>query len=105
MAIAELNDEQLVHKMLSTERELVAARFAHAQSTLENTASLRVLRKDIARLATEARRREVEAGLNKDALMSKYRNSFAADGTQSEADGGSGGGFLSGIVDKLTSDE
>lgn len=105
MAISELNDEQLVHKMLSAERELVAARFAHAQSTLENTASLRVLRKDIARLATEARRREIEGGLNKDSLMSKYRSTYSADGSQADQESGSGGGFLSGIVDKLTSDE
>jgi large subunit ribosomal protein L29 len=103
MAFADLSDEQLVHKMMSTERELIAARFAHAANQLENTASLRVLRKDIARLQTEARTRETAGGLNKDALIAKYRGSFSSDGAPAAA--GEQGGFLQGIVDKLASAE
>ena len=55
---AELSDEQLVHKVLQAERDLVATRFKHKTNTLENTSTLRVIRRDIARLHTEARRRD-----------------------------------------------
>jgi large subunit ribosomal protein L29 len=100
----DLSDEQLVHKMLGIERNLVASRFAHAQNQLENTASLRVLRKDIARIQTETRKREVQGGLPKDGLLAIHRTTFKADGVGT--DGGSeSGGFLQGIVDKLTGDE
>ena len=50
----DLTDEQLVHKVLQVERDLVTARFKHSMNQLENTARLRVLRRDIARLQTEA---------------------------------------------------
>lgn len=102
----ELSDEQLVHKALAAERDLVVARFSHSAGSLENTAALSVLRKDIARIRTEARRREREQGLAKDALVNAHRSSFASSGG---VDGGESdeakGGFLKGIVDKLTNNE
>lgn len=98
---AELTDEQLVHKALQIERDLVTARFKHSMNQLENTARLRVLRRDIARIQTEARTRELKAGLEKNALMARHQASFGAvrgaGAAQPEK-----GGFLSGIVDKLT---
>lgn len=104
---SELSDEQLVHKALSTERELVTARFAHSMGQLENTATLKVLRRDIARIKTEARRREADQGLGKDALFNRYRPSFQAEGAapaEPEAQEEKGG-FLKGIVDKLKGSE
>lgn len=101
---AELSDEQLVHKVLQAERDLVATRFKHKTNTLENTSTLRVIRRDIARLHTEARRREREAGLAKGALVSKHASSFSR-ATGAEAAPTEKGGFLSGIVDKLTGKE
>jgi large subunit ribosomal protein L29 len=103
-AFSDLTDEQLVHRVLQTERDLVTARFKHSMNQLENTARLRVLRRDIARLQTEARSREAAAGLAKNALLSKHSASFGAarpaGGPAAEK-----GGFLSGIVDKLTGKE
>ena len=50
---SEFSDEALVHKVLDNERVLVAARFKHSMNQLENTASLRFVRRDIARFRTE----------------------------------------------------
>lgn len=109
MATAEyknLSDEQLAHKVIESERALVGLKFQHSMSTLENTSKLGKLKKDIARLKTEARRRETAQGLGKDSLVQSHAKSFAksapaAKATTEEA----AGGFLSGIVDKLTGKE
>jgi len=99
-------DEQLVHRVLQAERELVAARFKRSMNQLENTARLRVLRREIARLRTEARARETANGLAKDALIVKHRATFGGVVTRpSGAAPAEKGGFLSGIVDKLTGKE
>ncbi len=101
--MADLNDEQLVHRMLQVERDLVAARFKHSMNQLENTAHLGGLRKEIARLKTEARKREASAGLAKNALFERHASSFGASAEGAIESGAEKGGFLSGIVDKLTS--
>jgi large subunit ribosomal protein L29 len=103
-AYADLSDADLVHKVFQTERDLVAARFKHSMNQLENTAKLGVLRRDIARLRTEARQREVKNGLPKGRLLEMHRATFAGAAKQgsAEAPAGEKGGFLSGIVDKLT---
>lgn len=103
---ADLNDEQLVHRVMQVERDLVAMRFKHSMNQLANTAGLRELRAEIARLRTEARSRELANGLGKDALIAKHRGSFTlgARGTGA-APAQEKGGFLSGIVDKLTGKE
>jgi len=100
----DLSDEQLVHSVLTTERELVTARFAHSMQQLENTAELRVLRREIARLLTEARRREAAQELPKDSLLQAHRGSFSPDATAAEAQPEKGG-FLSGIVDKFSNED
>ncbi|MEQ1501393.1 MAG: 50S ribosomal protein L29 [Myxococcota bacterium] len=105
-SFTDLSDEQLVHRMLQTERDLVSARFKHSMNQLENTSRLRVLRRDIARLRTEARRREAGNGLARNVLVARHSGSFGA--ARSSGSGGAPaekGGFLSGIVDKLTGKE
>lgn len=104
MSHADLTDEQLVHNMLQAERELVTARFKHKTNTLENTSTLRVIRRDIARLRTEARRRELEGSMSKGSLMSTHARTFSTEGGVVAA-AAEKGGFLSGIVDKLTGKE
>jgi large subunit ribosomal protein L29 len=99
-----LSDEALVHHELQLERDLVRRNFAHKTNQLENTAELKVLRRDIARTRTEERTREVAQGLAKDALRNRFRATFkpdvAASSTDSAAQGGTGG-FLSGIANKF----
>lgn len=99
----DLDDAALVHLLLGNERELVSSRFRHSLNKLENTASLRVLRRDIARARTELRSREVAQGLGPNAIARQHRGSFVA-GVES-GQGATKGGFLSGVVDKLTADE
>lgn len=100
----ELSDEQLAHRVLQTERDLVAARFKHSMNQLENTSHLRTLRRDIARLRTEARGREKASGLEKDTLISRHSATFGANAASGAAQAEKGG-FLAGIVDKLTGKE
>jgi ribosomal protein L29 len=102
---ADLSDEEIVHRLLQVERDLVAMRFKHSMSQLANTAGLRELRADIARLRTEARGRELRAGASKDSLLARHRASFVPSGRAAAAAAPEKGGFLSGIVDKLTGKE
>jgi large subunit ribosomal protein L29 len=102
--IPTLSDEALTHHLFEVERDLVRARFAHSMGQLENTATLGRLRKSIARIKTETRKRELSQGLPKDALIRAHRASFkAAASTESVGQSAEErGGFLQGIVDKLT---
>ena len=106
MAYSELTDEQLVHQVLQTERDLIGARFKHSTSQLENTSKLRVLRREIARLRTETRSREIAQGLAKNGLLIQHRKTFGgAAPSEAASPAQEKGGFLSGIVDKLTGKE
>jgi large subunit ribosomal protein L29 len=106
MSFSELSDQDLVAKMYAVERDLVSARFAHSTNTLENTAELRNLRKEIARLRTETRSRELAQGLAKDALIAKHRPAPGEGAAADSADANeSQGSFLSGIVDKITGND
>ena len=97
-----LEDEALVYFPLANERELVARRFKHSQSQLENTASLRDVRRDIARARTELRAREISTGAGPNTLTRAHRGSYSGAAADQEAPKS---GFLSGVVDKLTADE
>jgi ribosomal protein L29 len=100
-----MTDVELIHSLLDTERELIGSRIRHSMNQLENTAGLKVLRKSIAQFHTEARRREIDQGLRKDTLLHAHRRSYQA-GTASAGEGDAEkGGFLSGIVDKLSAQE
>jgi large subunit ribosomal protein L29 len=106
----DLSDEQLVHEVLQSERELVGGRFKLSMQQLENTSRLRVIRKEIARMRTEARRREIAAGLARDTLLARHRRTFsaadrAAGAAAAPAAKAEKGGFLAGIVDKLKGKE
>lgn len=59
--IKELSSTELQDKLVALQAELVKMRMNHAVSPLENPLSLRSQRKDIARLLTEQRKRELQA--------------------------------------------
>ena len=103
--LAEKSDQELIHDLLDTERELIGVRMRHSMNQLENTAGLKDLRRTVARIHTEARRREIEQGLRKDTLLHTHRQSYVAGGVGEGDAGGDKGGFLSGIVDKLSGQE
>jgi ribosomal protein L29 len=99
--ISAFSDEKLVHTELQLERELIAARFRHYTNQLEDSSVLKTLRRDIARLQTAARSRELEQELGKDALRTTHSVTFKPEAGSGDGEGASG--FLKGIVDKISS--
>lgn len=59
--IRELSDAQLVEKLKEMRAELFNLRFQMATSQLDNTARVKTVKKDIARICTELRAREINA--------------------------------------------
>lgn len=57
LSIADLND-----RLEQTRTQLVKMKMNHTVSPLDNPNLIRATRKDIARILTELRRREIEAG-------------------------------------------
>ena len=62
--LRELPDEELYARIDSAKEELFNLRFQLATGQLDNTARLRELRHDVARLATVLREREIELELD-----------------------------------------
>ena len=59
--IRELSDAQLVEKLDEMRTELFNLRFQMATSQLDNTARVSVVKRDIARIQTEMRARQIAA--------------------------------------------
>ena len=64
----EFGDAELVDRMAATKEELFNLRFQLATGQLDNNARIRTLRKDVARINTLLREREIAAH---DALVGK----------------------------------
>ena len=58
-ALRELDDERLVEELRKAKEELFNLRFQTATGQLENHGRLRAVRRDIARIYTEMREREL----------------------------------------------
>lgn len=58
--LREMNDEQLVHELRETEQELFRLRFQAATEKLDAPSNLKKLRRDIARIKTILRERELQ---------------------------------------------
>lgn len=59
--IRELTNEELGEKLDEARAELFNLRFQMATSQLDNTARVKTVKKDIARICTEQRAREIKA--------------------------------------------
>jgi large subunit ribosomal protein L29 len=57
----QLKDDELAIRVVETRQELFNLRFQHATGQLDNSSRLGQLKKDIARLETVIRQREIEA--------------------------------------------
>jgi len=57
----DLNDAALVERLAEIKDELFKLRFSHATGQLDNHGRLRALRRDVARVNTELRAREIAA--------------------------------------------
>ena len=62
--IRELDDKQLQEKLKECRAELFNLRFQMATSQLDNTARVTNVKKDVARILTEIRAREIAAQKN-----------------------------------------
>ncbi len=60
-SITELNDADLIVRLDETKEELFNLRFQHVTGQLDNSARLGQVRRDVARLHTELRAREIAA--------------------------------------------
>jgi large subunit ribosomal protein L29 len=60
-SLAALNEQDLKARIQEDEQRMKKLQFAHGISPLENPMSLRTLRREIARLKTELKKREVKA--------------------------------------------
>ena len=59
--IREMSVDELNEKLVSLKEELFALRFQHAVNQLDNTARLKAVKKDIARIKTTLRQAELAA--------------------------------------------
>ena len=64
--IRELDDKQLLEKLKECRAELFNLRFQMATSQLDNTARVTNVKKDVARILTEIRAREIAAQKNQE---------------------------------------
>lgn len=60
-ALKDLSDSELFDRLAETRQELFTLRFQHVTGQLENSSRLGLVRKDVARLLTELREREIAA--------------------------------------------
>lgn len=60
-ALKDLSDGELFDRLNETREELFTLRFQHVTGQLENSSRLGLVRKDVARLLTEIREREIAA--------------------------------------------
>jgi large subunit ribosomal protein L29 len=59
--LQDLSDIELAEQIDTARRELFGLRFQHATGELDNTASLRQAKRDVARALTAARQREIDS--------------------------------------------
>ena len=59
--LKELSDGELFERIGTTRQELFNLRFQHVTGQLENSARLSTVKRDVARLLTELREREIAA--------------------------------------------
>ncbi len=72
--IRQMNDEELTKRILEEENNLVDLRFAHKTKQLTNTSKLRSTKKDIAKMKTVLKERQ----------LNLQRGSMSADSSKGE---------------------
>jgi large subunit ribosomal protein L29 len=80
--LRELPEDELLARVESAKEELFNLRFQLATGQLDNTARMKELRHDVARVATVLREREIEAEL--DAIASRANDDASASQQQGD---------------------
>lgn len=93
-----LSDEALVHQEMTWQDMLMSSLLRHRLGKLVNTASLKQLRRDIARAQTLLTARETLAGLSKGALKASHHSSWQRPSPAAEDSAGTG--FLKSLLDE-----
>jgi large subunit ribosomal protein L29 len=83
--LRELPDDELYVRIESAKEELFNLRFQLATGQLDNTARLKELRHDVARLATVLREREIELELDTIAAAEATARAEAMDDDEEDA--------------------
>ncbi len=73
--IKEMNNDELIKRIAEEEKNLVDLRFAHQLKQLTNTAKMKMVKKDIAKMRTILKQRESQpektaASVNKEGVKS-----------------------------------
>jgi large subunit ribosomal protein L29 len=63
--ILEMTNEELKERLEEEKKQLIKMKLAHAVSPLDNPHKMKEYKATVARLLTEIKRREIEAGKNK----------------------------------------
>jgi len=63
--ILEMTNEELKERLEEERKQLVKMKLAHAVSPLDNPHKMKEYKSTVARLLTELKKREIEAGKNK----------------------------------------
>lgn len=100
MRVVDMTDDDLVGSLGSCAHDLLRARFTMKMNRGGSSVVVRGLRRQIARVKTELRRREIRDGLSKSIL-----ERLPQVGGPTGVVGTMGGGFLAGVVDGLQSVE
>jgi large subunit ribosomal protein L29 len=83
--LRELPDDELYVRIESAKEELFNLRFQLATGQLDNTARLKEIRRDVARLATVLREREIELELDTMAAAEAAAREAAMDDEEEDA--------------------
>jgi large subunit ribosomal protein L29 len=83
--LRELPDDELYVRIESSKEELFNLRFQLATGQLDNTARLKEIRRDVARLATVLREREIELELDTMAAAEAAAREAAMDDEEEDA--------------------
>ena len=67
--IRELKSEELVKRIEEEEKNLVDLRFAHQLKQLTNTSKLKITKRDLAKMKTVLKEREVEKSTQKEGVI------------------------------------
>jgi len=104
--LKKLTDEELVHAEVRAERELCQDNLKHRMARLEDTSKLRRIRKEIARIRTFQREREIASGQTGGALRRQYLGTYGkSEGVVEQTAAPASKGFLKGLVDKISGRE
>jgi ribosomal protein L29 len=95
----DIEDATIVAQLVDRQHKLVRARFKRSMGRLEDTASIGGIRREIAQMKTELRRREIVGGLPNGEIERRHVAGVARPVPSEQA---SSGGLLAGAVDKLS---